>query len=292
MYFGQDSLILSENFAENSIITIDSVRSLPIPVPPESGVNYYGISAIAAASGAGVYFIRDYFKNTWWKDQRTSEFKITWDNDYALGVDKFGHFFGTYLFSHGFSAAFDASDVEREKAVWYSASLALAFQLYVEIEDGFGPLWGFSPGDAICDLLGSAYWVAQYYYPFLNNFQPRVSYYPSEKFLNGDKNHSNISDDYEGQKLWLGLRMKNLLPKEIAEYWPSFLMLSVGVGAQGLDGIGGGERQFYIAFDLDPLEIPLYGSFWQFIKNTLDMIHFPMPGIRISPKTAAFLICF
>jgi hypothetical protein len=140
--------------------------------------------------------------------------------------------------------------------------------------------------------MGAIYGVSQYYYPYLKNFQPRVSYFPSKEYLEGEKEDGNISDDYEGQKLWLAFRMKNLLPKSLSEYWPAFLMLSVGYGVHNLDGSGNGESQFYLAFDIDAEEIPLYGPFWQFIKNTLNYIHFPLPGIQISPKIKLFTISY
>ncbi len=169
------------------------------------------------------------------------------------------------------------------------AGLAFGMQLYVEIQDGYGPKWGFSPGDIVSDLIGSLYSVAVYYYPYLKNIQPRVSYFPSEEMRNGTKPDMNISDDYEGQKLWLSFRMKKMLPENIAEVWPSWLMLSVGYGVRNLDGRGGGDKEFYFGFDFDAEEIPLHGKFWQFVKNTLNFIHFPMPGIRFSPD-AAFLV--
>ena len=173
-----------------------------------------------------------------------------------------------------------------------SAIGAFAFQMYVEIEDGFGKNWGFSPGDAAFDLMGALYSLGQHYYPVLKNFQPRVSYYPSLEQREGKRKDGNIIDDYAGQKYWMGIRMKNILPKSISKYWPSFLMLSVGMGLKNWNGFGKGDQDLYIAFDLDAEELPLHGGVWQFIKNTLNKIHFPMPGIRITPHAAFFAIVY
>ncbi len=263
--------------------------------PLENQINYTNLAIIGAITLTSGVAIHIYQKNTWWADQ-SSTFKIINDWEYALWIDKIGHFYGTHLLAHAFSSAFEGSGIRNENAVIYSATAAFAFEMYVEIEDGFGKNWGFSPGDAGADLLGALYFLGQYYYPFLKNFQPRVSYWPSEDLLNppapGDKNRlhraNNVTDDYSGQKYWLALRMKNLLPESLAEYWPSFLMISVGTGLKDWNGFGKGQRELYIAFDLDAEELPLHGEFWQFIKNTLNYIHFPMPGIRITPD-AAFL---
>ena len=122
----------------------------------------------------------------------------------------------------------------------------------------------------------------------------KASYWPKDlnktNPISGQKHI--IVDDYHGQKFWISARMKNLLPESIAEVWPEFLMLAVGMGVRNLDGSGGGQREFYIALDYDAETIPLYGSVWQFVKNTLNFIHFPMPGIRISPDAAFFVFCF
>jgi hypothetical protein len=69
-------------------------------------------------------------------------------------------------------------------------------------------------------------------------------------------------------------------------------MLAIGMGVKNLDGSGGGQRDFYIALDFDAETIPLYGSFWQFIKNTLNFVHLPMPGIRITSGAAFFAFCY
>ncbi|HEX3074228.1 MAG TPA: hypothetical protein VHP30_11505 [Ignavibacteriales bacterium] len=64
------------------------------------------------------------------------------------------------------------------------------------------------------------------------------------------------------------------------------------MGVKDLDGIGGGTREFYIALDLDAEELPLHGPVWQFVKNSLNYFHFPMPGIKVSPDAAFFVFCF
>ncbi len=69
-------------------------------------------------------------------------------------------------------------------------------------------------------------------------------------------------------------------------------MISVGMGLRNWDGFGGGKQDIYIALDFDAETLPLHGPIWQFVKNTLNFIHFPMPGIRITPDTAAFVFVY
>jgi len=258
--------------------------------PLSTEINYpllYGMSALYLGAGIGVHI---YQANAWWKEDRTS-FHFQNDWPYALWIDKIGHFYAATLLVHAFSAGFEAADFQAEESMLYGSIAALAFQYYVEIEDGFGAKWGFSPGDAISNTLGAGYALAQYYFPYLQNFQFKYSYYPSEDMRNGE-HKGNIFDDYEGQKYWLTFRMENLLPESAAEYWPAFLNLAVGMGVKDLDGSGGGSREIYIGFDFNVLELPLTGKFGNFVKNTFNYIHLPMPGIRISPDSAFFVFLF
>ena len=273
--------------------------------PLQRDINYPTLGAVTFSYAYMIYEINNYYQNTWWKEDSSyyydGSFHVVHDNTYALGLDKIGHMFGTAVISHFFSSGFQAANVDQELATWLGAFGGLSMQLYVEIQDGFAPTdkvtgepkWGFSPEDAIADFIGASYFVARYYYPYLNNFQLRVSYFPSEAMRNGEKPDNNISDDYDGQKMWLAFRMKNLLPNDISKYWPSFLMLSAGYGVTGIGDNAtdaGLIPSYYIAFDIDAEEIPLHGEFWSFIKNTLNYIHFPMPGIKFSKDGVQFLL--
>lgn len=274
-----------------SNISSMTAKGLTTYNPLESKINYNRLLLFGGvALGVGTV-VHIYQSNAWWQEQ-SSKFRIVNDWNYALWIDKVGHFFGTHLLAHAFSGAYDAAQIQAEESAVLSAVSALAFELFIEIEDGFGPDWGFSPGDALFDVLGSGFYVSQYYYPFLKNIQPKISYYPSEEFREGRHKSGIIIDDYEGQIYWMGIRVKNILPYQMAKYWPSYLMISVGMGVSDLDGKGNGIREFYVSLDLDTEQIPLYGGFWQFVKNTLNYIHFPMPGIRITPKTAFFAVVF
>jgi Predicted periplasmic lipoprotein (DUF2279) len=291
--FSQDSAIESISTGTKEVKIPLSLLSKSIPTqidPLKTNIDYTllaGVGGVTLGIGVGVHI---YQANAWWQEQG-STFKVVNDWEYALWLDKMGHFFGTALIAHGLSAGFEAANVDLERSAIYGAIGAFAFEAFVEIEDGFGPQWGFSPGDLGADFLGALYTVGQYYYPTLKHIQPRISYFPSEKYRNGD-HEGNIIDDYAGQKYWLGLRMKELLPSSISEYWPSFLMLSVGMGLRDWDGFGGGKQDIYIALDFDAETLPLHGPIWQFVKNTLNFIHFPMPGIRITPDAAAFVIVY
>jgi Predicted periplasmic lipoprotein (DUF2279) len=246
----------------------------------------WGVGGVTLLTGIGVDI---YQRNAWWKNERTS-FHFQNDWAYALWIDKVGHFYAAGLLSHLFASGFEAANFQSDQCAIYGSLSSFLFQMYVEIEDGFGADWGFSPGDATADFLGSAYSLAQYYHPFLKNFQFKFSYYPSLKMREG-LHPGNGIDDYEGQKYWMSVRIKNLLPESIARYWPSFLNLALGMSVKNLGSLNA-YREYYLAFDLDAEAIPLYGKWWEFFKNGFNYLHIPLPGIRISPNFASFVFCF
>lgn len=272
--------------------------------PLHKDVNYPILTGVGLGYGYIIYQINEYYKNTWWKEDTSyfydGSFHIVNDSKYALGIDKIGHAYGAEVISHFFAAGMLATNLNEELSVWLGAAGGFGMQIFTEIQDGFAPIdketgepkWGFSPGDAIADFLGASFFVAKYYYPYLKNFQLRASYWPSEAMRNGLKPDNNIADDYDGQKMWLAFRMKNLLPKSMAEFWPSFLMLSAGYAVTGVGDYykDGPVPSYYIAFDFDASTIPLHGEFWEFIKNTLNYIHFPLPGIKFSKDGVSFLL--
>lgn len=269
----------------NDFVPINSVNN---------DIDYLLLSGIGAGVLTTGVIIHYYQKDAWWTDQK-KEFHIQNDWEYALWIDKVGHLYAAALISHGLAGGFEAANVPLRESIIYGSIGAALFQLYIEYEDGFGPSWGFSPGDAAADLLGAGYPVLQYYFPILNNFRIKASYYP--RHLTEGSNPKTgqkhiISDDYEGQKFWLSVSPKNLLPKSISEYWPAALCLAVGMGVKDLDGVGGGQRDFYIALDIDAEQIPLYGRGWQFVKSTLNYFHLPLPGLRITNNTVFFAFCY
>lgn len=281
---------LKKNELKNSFQLKTSNLSVHKPYPLKTQINYpalFGMGALYLSAGIGVHI---YQRNAWWKDNRTS-FHFQNDWPYAMWIDKIGHFYAASLLVHAFSSGLESANFPIEDAMVYGTIAALAFQYYVEIEDGFGAQWGFSPGDAIANTLGACYTLSQYYFPYLQNFQFKFSYFPSEKMRNGI-HKGNMIDDYEGQRYWLTFRMKNILPDNLSNVWPEFLNLAVGTSVKELDGKGGGRREIYIGLDFNPLVLPFTGKFGNFVKNTLNYFHLPMPAIRISDKTEFFILIF
>lgn len=258
---------------------------------PQPEINTASLVLISAASAGVGAVLHNYQYKTWWKN-KLSNFNIGNSSVNTKFMNKAGRFYSTNLIAHFYSAGFEGAGINYEKATIYSAIIGLGYGLYTETFDGFTKNEGFNLTDFSFNILGAAYVLGQYYYPELKNFQPRFSYYPSKEFFDNELNNKNIFTDFGGQKFWIGIRIKEYLPQIISEYWPSFLIISAGMGVNEYSESKYQKNEFFISLDFDAEEIPLYGSFWQFIKNTLNYFHFPMPGIRITPNTAAFLFCY
>ncbi|MBC8144340.1 MAG: DUF2279 domain-containing protein [bacterium] len=218
----------------------------------------------------------------WWKGDR-SDFHFEWKHDwtYALGADKLGHMWFPYATTHTYSHLFRWAGVDSTTAIWSAASLALAYQTYIEVRDGFSAVWGFSWGDCAANVVGAGLPVAQHYLPALRLFDYEISFYPSDRFRAGT--HAAIIDDYESAHHWLSLHMANVIPDSWRGYYPEFIDVAIGHGVRELDDKGGGRHEIYLALDwnLDRLPGDWWG--WNLLRHVLRHYHLPSPAIRLYP---------
>jgi hypothetical protein len=283
--------------------TVDSLRvALPLSTPSDDSdsqrvsipssnetpqVKTARLAIVAGALAAGITTIHLYQANGWWKDNR-SAFHFQEDLRYGLSVDKLGHFYGTAVLTFVFKKSLEWCSFSEESALHWGAGASALFQTYVEIEDGFHT-WGFDRVDFATDLAGAAYPIAQYYWPYLRNFNFKFSYHASP-LLNtkgldvGFKGQKHIIlDDYEGQTIWLSLRMNDLLPA-VAQVWPDWLCLAFGYGARDVGTAGGAYSVYFLALDFDVTKIiPQDTPFLRTLSESLNFIHLPAPAVRFSP---------
>lgn len=263
--------------------------------PDRTQVQWGRFAIVGTALAATITAIHIYQRNAWWSDNRC-DFHMIEDPEYALNIDKAGHFYGGALSSFIGQKSMEWTGFSRSTSVWGGFAIGALFELYVEFEDGFACNWGFSRGDAYADLAGAAWPVLQYYVPTMRHFQPKYSYWPSEEYFNGI-HHGNAIDDYNGQTYWMGVHVHGLLPKTWQDYWPSWLGFAVGLAVRNVgnpDWVENPlERHVYISLDYDFTKI-LPGDSWflHTLKQALNFIHFPAPAIRISPSGVFYVLYF
>ena len=255
-----------------------------------STINYYKLSFIGTATLGGFIYGQALQKNLWWKGEK-SPFHFNWKEDwaYALGADKFGHFYFPMLATNIYSDAFVWSGINKEQSLLYGGITALTYQSFTEIKDGFSKQWGFSWGDFSANALGSAYPFLQYKFPQLKNFNLKISFFPSERFKHGS--NKVIFDDYESTYHWLSISIANYLPEKIRKYYPNFLNVAVGHSVKGFD-TNSGRREIFFSLDLKTDELPGNSPFLKFIKKYLNFYHFPMPAVKVYPNVVWYGLKF
>jgi len=241
-----------------------------------------------------------------WKE--TGPFHIQEDIQYALWVDKFGHFYGGYSTSYLFTEAFITAGFGWEISNLLGSLMGLGYMSYIEILDGYSKGFGFSPTDYYFDILGSGYFLAQYYFPILQNFNPKFMYVDPKWLGEKDRNpHESFIDNYSAQTFWISINVQNLIGGFIDKYLPEWLELSIGYAAYSLcyppkgdcdpkisepvSSDAWGNRKIIISLDYNLVKLlPDGPPFWNWLKQSMKLFKLPAPAIEIGKKTKFYLI--
>ncbi len=267
--------------------------------------------AIFTGALAGLFVLQHELQmNTIWKEH--AEFTIAEDARYDIYIDKAGHFYGAHTASYFFREALVSSGFGWEASNNLGAGLGLAYSTYIEILDGYGKNWGFSPSDWYADVLGSVFFAAQNYFPVLQNFTPKFMYFPAE--WTGNKSripHEIFMDDYASQVFFMSINVHNLLPKKWKKYYPDWLELSIGYAVRNildqnspagrgvepcsecisLEPGNWGSPRLIISLDYNMVKLLPDGSnTWNWFKQSLNLLKFPAPALEIGKVTRFYLI--
>lgn len=228
----------------------------------------------------------------WWKGE-PSRFHFNWHDDwrYALGADKVGHAVTPYIGTDIYRQGLEWTGMSRRVSLWWAGGLASAYTTYVEIRDGFSAEWGFSWGDFAANHIGIGWRVAEEYEPWLTNIRFKISYWPSRAFRSGG--YGSIVDDYESTYHWGSLNVDALLPDAWRNWWPDFVNIAVGHSVKGIAAYdGSGEHELYLSLDWNTEGLPGDGTFWNWLKRTLNYYHLPAPAVRILPDVVWYGVHF
>lgn len=293
-----DSLYLSTSeyrYADNPRYTIGGgTPRIVSELQPVATIGF-GVGYTALLVGLHIHQ-RDAFQ---W-EKGNGNFKIIDDLQYARGIDKLGHMYTSYVMSTFCGDMLMECGLNYSTSTWIGGGMGLAYLLYVEVEDGFASdRWGFSPSDAIANVVGSSFYVAQNHVPFLQNFTPRWSYVPATWV--GDRPRDSDSggtfiDDYNSTTFWLACNVNNLLPTAVASYWPDWLMFSFGYGirndkVKNPDGsLVPVSRRFLFGLDYDWVKIipPSSVGFVNYLRQALNYIRLPGPTLEVGDDGVRF----
>lgn len=172
--------------------------------------------------------------NTIWAEE-SPEFKIQEDGAYGLYVDKIGHFSSAYTASYVFGEAMYFIGMDKNAATLWGGAIGFAYLNYIEVMDGYGANFGFSPSDVLLNSTGVGFYVLQNFVPWFQNITPKWSYYPAD--LHGEfkrEPHFFFVDDYSSQTFWLSINIHNILPNDFKRFWPKWLEISLGYTARNM----------------------------------------------------------
>ena len=235
----------------------------------------------------------------WYKKFPKSRFHLFNDNREWLGMDKVGHAATAYNVSGFQYDMMRWSGVKNNNAAWIGGLTALGLQTIVEIFDGFSQKWGFSTGDMLANIAGSALFVGQQ----LSWGDQRVrlkfsfhktlfsKYNPAE--LGANKWQSWIKD-YNGQTYWLSINPRSFMGGNSS--FPNWLNASVGYGAEGMIGartnpatigdkiIPGFKRyrQYYFSLDADLKRFNTNTTAPQTLLSVPNGIKLPAPTLEFN----------
>ncbi|MCB2203821.1 YfiM family protein [bacterium] len=240
--------------------------------------------------------IMGYYFATFYNDEYADRAPFHSFNDWYnadLNVDKLGHIWGSQTYARTLFHMFRWTGMEETQNMYWSSALALFYQLEMEIIDGLYAKWGFSWWDMAANTVGSTWPNLQRIYPALQSVNIKMSYHPSPAVKAGWIEHDYLRD-YDGFTYWLSLSVEDVLPEAAQPYWPDWLNIAVGYGANNTmlgdgifnsaGGVGQGEQEWYLALDYDFRRLPGDSAFMDFVRESLNLFHFPAPAIRITPS--------
>ncbi|MDZ7690448.1 MAG: hypothetical protein U5K69_04740 [Balneolaceae bacterium] len=147
--------------------------------------------------------------------------------------------------------------------------------------------------DQLGNIAGIGWFYAREKCDFLQRFNIRWMYYPSETRYRQLAYRNKKLSDYNGQSYWVSMRIWDLLPSTLQAYWPRFLVPTAGVSMN--DWPSTVERpayhSFHLSLNLDFKHIlPQESAFGRLLSDLFNGIHLPAPALELYPDPTFKLI--
>ncbi|WP_461080717.1 DUF2279 domain-containing protein [Spirosoma flavus] len=270
----------------------------PGPIEP-TGIREGRFIGVIAGTAAFYVVTLLMLKKQWYK--KKVPFHSFNDNGEWLQMDKVGHAATAYCMSRGGYELMRWSGVNERASILTGGLLALLFQTTLEVYDGHSEGWGFSKGDMLANVAGTALFMGQQYgagqqvvnlkYGFRKTIFP-----PYRPNLLGKSTGQQMLKDYNGQQYWLSVNLASVLP--VGPSFPRWLNLDVGYSGSGM--IGGHDnprvldaagkdvtfrryRQFFLSPDADLSRIGSFSPSLQRFIGTVQFFKIPAPSLELNP---------
>ena len=242
-----------------------------------------------------------YLKYEWYSDKKRVPFHFYNDFKGWNQIDKFGHFYASYLESNVGYSLMKKFNFSEKKSLIFGGSQGFILETPIEFFDAYYEGWAFSLTDMVANALGSSFFIIQQRIFGEQFLRPKLSFSRSiyAKDANGYLGKNNFLSlfvyDYNGYTYWFSFSPSKIFKiKKI----PEWINLSLGYGANGMIGefsnistYNGKNipyheryRQYYLSLDIDFSKIKSKSKVLKKIFNALSYIKIPLPTIEISNK--------
>ncbi len=272
-----------------TLVLCGKVQAQPgSPIPEPTGIREGRLIGVIAGTAAFYTITLLLLKKQWYK--KSVPFHTFNDNREWLQMDKIGHSATAYAMSRGGYELFRWSGVDERASIITGGLLALLFQSTIEVYDGFSEGWGFSKGDMLANVAGTALFVGQQYGFGEQKVSIRYGwrksiYAPFRPNLLGENTGVQFLKDYNAQQYWLSVNLASVLP--VGPDFPRWLNLAVGYSGSGMTG--GHENPPMTDAAGKPINFPRYRQF--FLSPDIDLAR--IPGLSESAQrfigTAQFI---
>lgn len=284
------------------LLLCQSIQAQPMPSLPaptdQAGINQGRFIGVLVGTAAFYTVTLLMLRKQWYK--KKVPFHSFNDNAEWLQMDKVGHAATAYCMSRGGYELMRWSGVDERASILTGGLLALLFQTTLEVFDGHAEGWGFSKGDMVANVAGTALFMGQQYgagqqvvslkYGFRKTIFP-----PYRPNLLGKTTGQQMLKDYNGQQYWLSVNLASVLP--VGPDFPRWLNLDVGYSGSGM--IGGHEnpkvvdaagnevkftryRQFFISPDADLSRVGAFSPSLQRFIGTAQFFKIPAPSLEFN----------
>ncbi|WP_229214368.1 DUF2279 domain-containing protein [Dyadobacter flavalbus] len=254
-----------------------------------------GIFAVQSALYLGTIYG---LSKSWYKNPLT-KFSIKDDTHEWLQMDKLGHVYTSYQIARHTAAIYRKTGISKKQMLIYGAISGVIFQTPIEILDGFSPDYGFSPGDMVANVTGSAIYLGQIALWDEVRIQPKFSFHYTSlsrvrpELLGSSRTESWLKD-YNGQTYWLSFSPGSFFK---GSGWPLWLCFSAGYGMHNMVSAEKSRsiemgyipyRQYYLSLDIDMTKIKSRKKFVRTIGFLVNSIKIPAPSLQFSKKGVSF----
>lgn len=244
--------------------------------------------------------------DTWYKNYPQSKFHFFNDNKEWLQVDKAGHTWSSYSEGRASIAMWKWAGLPPRKALWVGGLSGLAYQSIIEVLDGFSAEWGFSWGDYLGNVAGSALLIGQELgwkeqrislkFSFHRNTYNDAELGQRADAIYGRSLAERTLKDYNAQTYWVSVNLQSIMKRKILPPW---LNLAVGYGADGMFGANDNKwsdklgtmhdrsdiqryRRWGLAPDIDFTRIHTNSKVLKTTFFILNSFKFPTPALLFS----------